>query len=296
MTHVITMNPPSLPRRVFDNRIVRFVVLFAALIAVEVAAQIVPAKMMPLVPEPDRLTAAIALSAASAVAILLVYWVFVRAMEHRKVGELAPGKAPGGLIAGAAIGFGLFALTMAVLYGLGVAQFHATPGNGLLRPANMAVLAAVGEELLMRGVIFRIFEEMFGSLVALVISAALFGAAHLGNPGATLTSGVAIALEAGLLLAACYMWTRNLWLAIGLHFGWNFTEGALFGAAVSGNDFPGLYATTLHGPAQLTGGAFGAEGSIVAVGVCLMAAMTFLILAMRRGQWRGLRLRINDRR
>lgn len=295
MTTIASPAPKSLPRRVFDNRIVRLIVLFAALLAVEVAVQVVPAQIIVLIPEADRATAAIALSAASALAILIVYWLFVRVMEHRSVGELAPSRAPAGLIGGAAIGFGLFALTMAILAGLGVASFHATPGNSLLAPANMAILAGIGEELLMRGVLFRIFEEMFGSLVALIVSAGLFGAAHLGNPGATLTSGFAIALEAGLLLAACYMWTRNLWLAIGLHFGWNFTEGAIFGAAVSGNDFKGLYETKLAGTELFTGGAFGAEGSVVAVAVCLTAAVTFLTLAVRRGEWRGLRLRINDR-
>ncbi|MBV9989728.1 MAG: CPBP family intramembrane metalloprotease [Alphaproteobacteria bacterium] len=295
MTSIALDPTPSLPRRIFDNRIFRLVALFAVLIAIEVAAQIVPLKVMPLVPGPDKVAAAIGLSLASALAILLVYWLSVRMMEHRKVTELAPSRAPAGLIGGAAIGFGLFALTMAVLSALGVASFAATPGNSLLAPANMALLAGIGEELLMRGVIFRIFEEMFGSLVALIVSAALFGAAHLGNPGATLQSGIAIALEAGLLLAACYMWTRSLWLAIGLHFGWNFTEGAIFGAAVSGNDFKGLYTTALHGPATLTGGAFGAEGSIVAVGACLTAAAVFLALAVRRGEWRGLRLRVNDR-
>jgi len=295
MTEALAVDPPSTLRRVFDNRIVRFFALFWALIAVEVAAQIMPKQILLQLPEANHAAAAIAMSLASALAILLVYWAFVRMMEHRAVRELAPSRAPAGLIGGAAIGFGLFALTMAILFGLGVASFKATPGNSLLAPANMAVLAGIGEELLMRGVVFRILEEMFGSLVALIVSAGLFGAAHLGNPGATLTSGVAIALEAGLLLAACYMWTRSLWLAIGLHFGWNFTEGAIFGAAVSGNDFPGLYATTLHGSEQLAGGAFGAEGSVVAVGVCLVAAVTFLTLAVRRGEWRGLRLRINDR-
>lgn len=278
-------------RRVFDNRIVRFLVLFSTLIGVQVAAGVLTAHM-----SKDALARiATPLAAAVALAMLAVYWLLTRAMEHRPVREVSLARAPGGLVLGALMGFGLFAATMAILYAIGVASFAPTPGSPILKAANMAVLAAIGEELLVRAVIFRLFEEMFGSLVALVVSAALFGAAHLGNPGATLESGIAVGLEAGILLAVCYMWTRNLWLAIGLHFGWNFTEGGLFGAAVSGNDFPGLYHTTLKGPELLTGGAFGAEGSLIAIAVCMAAAAAIFVAVLRRGEWKGLRLAINDR-
>src|SRR5581483_7760086 len=105
-------------------------------------------------------------------------------------------------------------------------------------------------------------------------------------------SSAAIALEAGILLAAAYLLTRSLWLPIGLHFGWNFTEGGIFGAAVSGNGAKGLINTSLSGPQLLSGGAFGPEASVAAVGVCLVAAVVMLVLAARRGEWRPLRLRI----
>lgn len=278
----------TLIAKVFDNRIVRLVVLFSALIGVE----IVP---FALTTKEQRAPFETGIAAGIALAMLAVYWLLTRLMERRRVREIALLRAPGGLIGGAALGFALFAATMGILYGLGIATFDATPASPVVKAANMAVLAAIGEEILVRAVLFRLFEEMFGSLVALIVSAAFFGAAHLANPGATLESGVAVGLEAGLLLAACYMWTRNLWLAIGLHFGWNFTEGGIFGAAVSGHDFKGLYHSTLKGPELLTGGAFGAEGSIVAIAVCLTAAAAILAAALRRGEWKGLRLAINDR-
>ncbi len=95
----------------------------------------------------------------------------------------------------------------------------------------------------MRGVLFRIVEESLGSWIALALSAALFGALHAFNPGATLTSSIAIALEAGVLLAAVFMVTRRLWMVIGLHTAWNFTEGGVFGASVSGGDAHGMLAS-----------------------------------------------------
>ncbi|HEX4861358.1 MAG TPA: CPBP family intramembrane glutamic endopeptidase, partial [Rhizomicrobium sp.] len=118
---------------------------------------------------------------------------------------------------------------------------------------------------------------------------------HLGNHGATLTSAAAIALEAGILLGVCYMAVRNLWLPIGLHFGWNFAESGIFGSIVSGNAFKGVFATTMTGPELLTGGAFGPEASVVAVAVCGTAALVILSVALRRGEWKALRLTINDR-
>jgi hypothetical protein len=155
----------------------------------------------------------------------------------------------------------------------------------------MSVLSGVGEELLFRGALFRIVEERWGTLVALLTSAAFFGAIHGGNPGATALSSIAIALEAGLLLALAYAATRTLWLPIGLHFAWNFTEGGIFSTQVSGGVVQGLFATKLTGDRLLTGGSFGPEASIVAVAICLIAALFFLVITLRRAQWRPFALR-----
>ena len=90
------------------------------------------------------------------------------------------------------------------------------------------------EELLFRGILFRWIEEFGGSWAALAVTSALFGLAHIFNPGATWFSSFAIAVEAGVLLGGAYMLTRNLWLAMGLHAGWNFTQGEIFDVPVSG--------------------------------------------------------------
>jgi len=136
---------------------------------------------------------------------------------------------------------------------------------------------------MMRGIIFRIIEESLGTWIALVLSAILFGAMHLGNPNATVSSALAIALEAGLLLAACYVLTRRLWLAIGLHLAWNFTQGGIFGVAVSGTTPMGILQSTLTGPDFLSGGAFGAEASIFAVVVCTSGFIFVIVKAYRKG-------------
>ena len=136
----------------------------------------------------------------------------------------------------------------------------------------------------MRGVVFRILEQWLGSWIALAISAALFGLLHLLNPGVTLLNAGAVMLEAGIMLAAAYMLTRRLWLCIGIHFAWNFTQGGIFSAAVSGGTTSGLLQAKLIGPTWLSGGAFGAEASVVAVVVCLAAGLLLLRAARRNGQ------------
>jgi membrane protease YdiL (CAAX protease family) len=284
----------TLMRKIFDNRVLRFFVLFIAVMAVDVGCWAIPAIAMKSTPALNTDAFRIASSALGAAALLLVYWLLVRLMEHRPVRELKLSALPGAL-GGIVIGLGLFVAVIGALWQLGYAHVEQTPGQPLAAALNMAVLSGVGEELVFRGVLFRIFEEMFGSLVALIVSAAFFGLAHLGNPGATAMSGAAIMLEAGLLLAAFYMFARSLWLAMGVHAGWNFAEGGIFGGEVSGQKFHGLLHTTLTGPDLWSGGKFGAEGSIVAVAVCTAVALAVLTLAIRRGEWKGLRLAVNDR-
>jgi membrane protease YdiL (CAAX protease family) len=152
--------------------------------------------------------------------------------------------------------------------------------------ATMAILSGVCEELIFRAGIYRITEDMFGTGIALVISGAVFGLVHLGNPHASLIAGIAIALEAGILLGAAYAATRNLWFPIGIHIGWNFAEGGIFGASVSGTPAGhGLLNIPLAGPDWLTGGAFGPEASVVTIVICTAAGLYFVVQTIRKGRW-----------
>ena len=224
---------------------------------------------------------------AAALFVPLLYVAYVRAVEQRRVAELSLAGAGAELVRGFVVGVALFSVTMAILRLAGVATI--TRGDGwhaLVVGLGAAVGAALIEETLIRAIFFRIVEESLGSVIALVASAALFGFMHAFNPGATLVSTVAIALEAGVILAAAYLYTRRLWMAIGLHAAWNFTEGGVFGASVSGGAAHGLFASHFHGATILTGGAFGPEASVVAVVVCLIAGVALLVRARRLGHFR----------
>ncbi len=217
-------------------------------------------------------------AAALAVLVLGTYILASRLIERRIPAELAANRALPECATGIALGFLLFATVMAILLAAGVyhpAGWGTTSGlaNGLF----FAVLAGIMEEILFRGLLFRLSSKIVGTWGALIFTAGLFGLAHFANRGATVRSSVAIALEAGVLLGAAYAATQRLWLPIGLHAGWNFTEGSLFGMTLSGNTMGvGLLRGSLSGPQILTGGEFGPEASIVAVIVCLVAALFFL--------------------
>ena len=140
------------------------------------------------------------------------------------------------LAAGIVGGIAMFALVMAILW-LAGAYHPGGLGSGLegVGLAFVFWLAiGTGEELLFRGMLFRLCSKIFGTWGAMLVSAALFGFMHASNPAAT-TIGVSSIALAGVFLAAAYVATGRLWLPIGLHTGWNFAEGSLFGTAVSGN-------------------------------------------------------------
>jgi hypothetical protein len=132
------------------------------------------------------------------------------------------------------------------------------------------------EELVLRGVVLRTLEHWVGTWLALAVTAALFGALHLTNPGATWISALTIALTGGLILGLAYVATRRLWLAVGLHFGVNAAQGALLGLPVSGGGTRGLFVTNVTGSDVLTGGRFGVESSltvlVVGLGVSFLLA------------------------
>jgi len=220
----------------------------------------------------------------SALLSLLTYWFFVRRIERRPLSELAAAGAPRELALGLLMGALLFAAVLSILGVLGVYRYTGTgPAAVLIVPLMASVAAGIFEELLFRGLLFRLIESAAGSWLALLATAVIFGLIHLLNPHATLLGACSIMLEAGVLLAAAFLVTRRLWLPIGLHIAWNFTQGGIFGLVVSGTSASvGLFNGVLSGPIWLSGGEFGAEASVVAVIICLCAAVGFLAIAVRR--------------
>jgi membrane protease YdiL (CAAX protease family) len=271
---------------------VRFLVFVCCLLAGAVFAQLIRQWTLRHVPLHFRDWIAVPLVIVLGAALIGLYILLVRSFERRKAAEARPDAVAA--TTGMVLGFGLFSSVFVLLWLMGIASWQGLSAHFDLIPAFAgSMLAAIGEELALRGGAFRILEDTFGTTAALVGSAALFGLLHALNPGATAVSTIAIALEAGVLLGSAYALTRNLWLPIGIHFGWNFTEGGVFGAVVSGfAGNKGIFSFTLAGPTLLSGGKFGPEASVVAVAVTLAAAVVLIVVTIRRGLWIPARARL----
>ncbi|MBS0200575.1 MAG: CPBP family intramembrane metalloprotease [Proteobacteria bacterium] len=216
---------------------------------------------------------------------LAAYLLVTCVVERRKPSELlsrtALQRAAVGFIAGAT----LFSAIVGLLWLLGV--YHVigfNPHANWIVPLMMVGIGAgIGEEIMFRGILFRVVEEGMGSWIALLVSALAFGFMHAGNPGATIWSSSAIAIEAGLLFGLLYMVTRSLPICMGLHAAWNFFQGTVYGIPVSGLKADGWLVSTRTGADWLTGGTFGAEASVVALSTCVLASCALLVVALRRG-------------
>jgi membrane protease YdiL (CAAX protease family) len=211
----------------------------------------------------------------------------VRLGEKRWPEEFALGPAALDLVGGLAIGAAMMTAVMGGLLALGVYQISGFHAADPMVALSMAVSSGATEELVMRAVIFRLLMRAFGVWPALGLSAALFGAMHLGNPNASPTAAFAIAVEAGLMLAGFYLVTGRVWMSIAVHAGWNFVQGYVFGAPVSGLQLKQslLVSHPVAGASDLlSGGPFGPEASLPAMAVGTLVAAATLVIAGRRGR------------
>lgn len=146
-----------------------------------------------------------------------------------------------------------------------------------------AVFIFVGwsEELLSRGYHLQTIASGLNLFWGVIISSAVFGFLHLRNPSASWVSTAGI-FFAGVYLAYAYVCTRQLWLSIGLHLGWNFFEGVGFGFPVSGLDIYPLTRITVHGPEIWTGGPFGPEAGLIVLPALIFGALLIYLYTRSR--------------
>ncbi len=188
---------------------------------------------------------------------------------------------------GFSVGFILQSLVILVIYTYGgYTVLNINPISFVLPGFAIALTSAIFEEILFRGIIFRLTEEKLSSTIALVVSALIFGLLHLQNKNSSIFSAMSIAIQAGVLLAASYIYSKNLWLPIFLHFAWNFAEAGIYGAVISGNIITkSLFTSKISGPEIITGGLFGPENSIQATVFCLIVGIIFIIIAKRQNKF-----------
>ena len=215
----------------------------------------------------------------TAVVLLLLYNLLIRYVEANDACKIAPRKDISSIGNGLFIGFSYFIIVTVTMslcgyYHIKSIQFD---WEKQLFSFTLFFLVAVSEEIFFRGILFHMINRRWNIWAALVISALIFGGLHIFNDNATLWSSIAIAIEAGSLLGAAYAYSKNLWLPIGIHWIWNYTQGNILGFPVSGGDnVTSVITPEINGPQWLTGGSFGAEASVIAAVIGLLISLWFI--------------------
>jgi hypothetical protein len=153
----------------------------------------------------------------------------------------------------------------------------------LVQPFAFALTAGFVAEIILIGVLFRLLEQQIGTAFSLIAFIMLFAILHVNVKGATPISVGATAMQAGLLLPAAYVFSRNLWLPIFLHFGWDFAEPGIFGGINPSSSLTqGLLTSKIAGNPLLTGGPTGPQDSLPSLVLCLVLGLMLLLLAKRK--------------
>jgi uncharacterized protein len=226
----------------------------------------------------------------SIAAFTLSTWVARRFLDRRSFASLGL-RFDGRTVSDLAFGFALPGLLMGLIYivevSLGWISFEGwaweTAGPfeaavGILGGLGLYIMVGYYEELMSRGYHLQNLLDGLNLPWAIFLSSSLFAVLHLGNPNASITSTVGI-LAAGYFLAYAWVRTRQLWLPIGLHIGWNFFQGTIFGFPVSGTTGFHLVRQSVSGPDLITGGLFGPEAGLIVLpalglGAILISAYT----------------------
>lgn len=217
----------------------------------------------------------------------LAVWCYIllyRYFEKRQITELNSASFIRNAMPGFLTGILLQSLIVLILYlAGGYVILRINPASFMVPSFTVALTAGFVAEIIIRGILFRLIESRLGTVITICIMILLFLLLHIGGKGPTMLSALAISMQAGFLLSAVYVMTRNLWFPIFLHFAWDFAEPGIFGAINPGNSIEkSLFTSQVSGPDILTGGSQGPVNSIQSLLLCLLAGFFFLWLARRR--------------
>jgi membrane protease YdiL (CAAX protease family) len=208
-------------------------------------------------------------------------WLY-KVYEKRKFTEFSINGIGKNLTIGLLLGAVLYSFLILIMYLIGGydAVISVKSFALIIPPLAMALSTSILEETLFRGFIFRIVEEKLGSYLALLISAIIFGLPHIVSDNSV---GLILAITFGLLLAIYYMYSRNLWCVIAIHFVWNFFNEYIFGINVR-HSHTKLITFKMEGTEWFAHGTFGPQAEILAGISILVVAIIFLTLCHKKGK------------
>lgn len=208
----------------------------------------------------------------------LIVWIFIKFVDKEKFINLGLDIKNRGndIFLGTGIGAFLITTSYIVLLVSGEINFIGfsfDPGEMILT-VLFFLIVALTEEVVLRGYVLKNFMRSFNKYTALMVSSALFALMHAFNPNISIISLISLFI-AGLLLGASYIYTRNLWFPVALHFSWNLFQ-TFYGFNVSGIDTYSVIEFKITESNLFNGGTFGLEGSILAM--VAMFVTTILII------------------
>ena len=225
----------------------------------------------------------------SIIFVLTSYIVLYRYYERRRITELSTRNIGKYLLLGLLLGLLIPSLSILVAYLRGeyiilsISDLTIIFLRDLIISIGFGIATAVFEEIFCRGILFRLVEEKLGSYLALIINSLIFGFLHLMNGNSSFFAGFAISIV-GVLITATYMYTRNLWLPIAIHFALNFAQGNIFGTPVSGEPAStSIIVSQLEGSKWFTGDVWGIEATVQIMVFSLIAGIVLLVLSSKKG-------------
>ncbi|MDQ7947891.1 MAG: CPBP family intramembrane glutamic endopeptidase, partial [Pedobacter sp.] len=185
------------------------------------------------------------------------------------------------LAKGMAIGFALVSLSVLLAQLNGNVHFSFRGFDPIIMAGYFLLYALVGvlEEFIFRSFPLLALSERYPNLIGILLTSVLFGLAHFANPGFSWLAMVNISLV-GICLAIFVLLKKNIYWAVGIHLGWNYTQGVLLGYKVSGTDSIGVLDAKPIGPTYLSGGVFGIESSIFCT-LVILVLIAYLLFRYR---------------
>jgi len=227
---------------------------------------------------------ALIVAVAEAFITTTAYIFLFRRYDKRRIDELSTATFIDNAFIGLLTGIILQALFILIIYLAGTfLVLNVNTVSILVSPFAFALTAGFVAEIIMVGIVFRLLEQQTGTVMALLTFIVLFGILHINAKGATVISVGATAMQAGFMLPAAFVFSRNLWLPVFLHFGWDFAEPGIFGGINPSTSITqGLLTSKIAGNSLLTGGETGPQDSLPSLLLCLLLGIIFLLMAKRK--------------
>jgi hypothetical protein len=199
--------------------------------------------------------------------VIIMIWLFMKFIDKQPLIEI--GFQTQGRLKEINYGilFGLFIMSFAFVFLSAIGEIvflsYSLDFNQILLSIALFIGVSFFEEIIFRGYMLKNLLESFNPFVALLISSLFFSLIHASNPNVT-SLGLCNIFLAGIFLGVSYVFTKNLWFPIALHFSWNFFQ-AMFGFKVSGLDSYSIIEFMIPYNNMINGGEFGFESSILSI-------------------------------